>query len=262
MVEEMSLPDAQWRRLDRMRNERHFLLDATVVSSVVATLSVSGSTGNVYTVTINNQTKEITCNCPDYNSGAEREEVVCKHCCFAIYRIFRSSLRESFFENNHQRKFSAEDLIVYHRKVAHLQRTALQSRINEPFVSSNVTKRYRSLKEDEDEPKIKREEKKDDGKDFGVELVQDCQKTDLEDCCGMCYEEFKEAKPTDSLVRCGECKKLLHQECADMWLRKKVDSCVYCRSWLAYSAYFEQREQKTKKPRAHISTYLNISENE
>lgn len=253
------MPDAQWRRLERMRLERHFLLEAKTISPNLAKLSVSGSTGNVYEISIDSQTNCITCTCPDFSSGAECESVVCKHCCFVIYRVFKSCLRPSFFEDNEARTFSSEDITIYQRKVAHLQRTLSSS--NQPFVSPKLIQHFNNLKSSGDAQNNQVDKETiTENENFGLKLAKNCDSKSLEDCCGMCYEEFKDTPGTDYFVCCGECKKMVHQECADIWLKNKADTCIYCRSWLSYSAYLEykQSERKTKKHCAE--TYINVLE--
>ena len=48
---------------------------------------ICGSTKNIYTVELKNHT--ITCDCPDYVSGCAKYQVICKHCCFVLFKVLR-----------------------------------------------------------------------------------------------------------------------------------------------------------------------------
>jgi hypothetical protein len=274
-MSEGGLPFAQATRLRRMHGERHFVLDSSA-DAHHARLAVSGSTGNVYNITINAQSQQIECNCPDdqrNRSAAGGETTVCKHICFAVYRVFRSVLREGFFRNNPERRFNAEDITAYHRRVAHLQRVTLDSHACSNITSALYRERYKSLaanvpaQDEDDEKKDKREVEEDNREAFGVQLAVKCDAKDLVDCCGICCEEFAEAKPDESLVRCGQCKKYLHEECATVWFKNsKSTVCTYCRTWLPFTAYLEGKEQQEherlqqqQRKRKRTESYPNVA---
>lgn len=130
-------------------------------------------------------------------------------------------------------------------------------------MSPSMTQKYKDILKNEEikeeDTDCKKRKNETDYAAFGMVLSKECSENELNDCCGMCCEELKESEDDSYLIRCGECKKLLHQECADMWLRKDADSCIYCRSWLPYSAYVKKEEQqKSKKVKRYTNSYINL----
>lgn len=277
MSEEFVLPDAQQRRLERMRRERHFLLDVQLsADSTTSQLMVSGSTGNVYTITIDANACQMRCSCPDFDGHSYYDKVLCKHCCFVIYRVFRTSLQAGFFdEDNMQRAFSPNEMACFQRKVAHLARVSLESPVCKTFVSPQYCSRYKALltskstnvahsaAQSTDNVARETNVSQEDGSAFGRCLAASCSHSELQDFCGICYEELSDVKASDALIRCGECAKILHEECATIWLEKN-DTCVYCRAWHPYASFLAA--QKTKAPplpakrrRESEATYLNVA---
>ena len=276
-------PEAQQRRLERMQTERNFLLEVSTAGADNSTLSltVSGSTGNVYCVNIDANERTIRCNCPDFDNVAAFYGVVCKHCCFVIYRVLRSALTEDFFAPNNcdVRKFPADvDMAVYRRRVTHLSRVGLDASSCAQLTNSRYTKRLQTLKRQREAPQEEDNKTGADGADFGVCKRQDCAESQLQDFCAVCCEELqsteenkaeqkdreKESMPEEQFVRCGECTKLLHIECAEEWIKRgKSESCVYCRAWLPFSAFLKQQEEAKslppKKKRVQESDYLNVA---
>ncbi len=242
----MQLPEEQFKRLDRMRLERHYLLNLNVDSTdeqTVATLSVSGSTGNIYTIIVNSE--GIECNCPDFDGFADLKGVYCKHCCFVIYRVLKSRL---FQDNVDPRRLSKNQLDLWLKdleKIAQKPITALAS-----VVSPTLHKKFVDMEKLEDCDAS--------AKDFGIVKAEECKiQSKLEDDCGICYETLK---TKDLLIECGECSNILHKECADFWLRKgTVETCVYCRGTLAYALYLQNEPGDSKKRKRDETTgYKNI----
>ena len=54
-----------------------------------------------------------------------------------------------------------------------------------------------------------------------------------DDLCSICFMDFEE---NEELIKCPECKKVLHKECMEKWLDVGNITCVYCRSevWKDY----------------------------
>lgn len=236
----MELPTNQWRRLDRMRCERHFLLDVKIDDAKRCILTVSGSTGNIYTLTLDKD--GIVCNCPDFDGHADVDEVYCKHCCFVIYRVLSSNITA---DDVQPRRLNSEKLSAW-QKV--LEDNSLKQ--FKHVISPQLCEKYQ---------RIETEEKFCDNsilQDFGVVMPDKCKiKEKLEDMCGICYEELN---GKNMLIECGECFNLLHQECADIWLRKgTVETCVYCRAPLVYALYLQNKERSVKKRKTE-GEYKNI----
>jgi hypothetical protein len=284
-AEGFMLPNAQWLRLQRMRNERHFLLDVRASNSSggdsKSLLTVSGSTGNVYAITIDAASRQICCNCPDdernQRAAADDDDqdggIVCKHICFLIYRVFRSAFRPQFFIDNLARQFDAADITAFQRRVAHLQRVSLDSTACATLTSPTYRKRYKSMLEPAPpsspsaDEKEQEQEQDDPATEFGLVDVSKCEAKDLDDSCGICCEALADTPRQDQLVRCGECCKLTHKECITIWIQNsKSDTCVYCRAWLPYAAYQTQQQQQqhssatsSVRKRRHVNAYLNVA---
>ena len=236
----MSLPIPQSTRLSRMYSERHYLLHFKFENEM-SVLSVSGSTGNIYTIVIDKN--EISCNCPDFRGYAREDGVYCKHCCFVIYRVLSSHLLPRHVE---PRNIDVDTCKNWQKLLAQKQLDQLQH-----VALPSLCKKYEISHKKENNIHLK---------DFGVVSPQDCKKIDkLNDPCGICYEDLKDAK---CLVECGECLNLLHKECADIWLRNgTVETCVYCRVPLVYAFYLQNQEKKRKKSETDDSdSYENIYE--
>ena len=63
------------RRYDRSLSQKFFLLDTEDLFSIPCVLHLIGSRGNLYTISISNGEKKISCNCPD-------PQACCKHILF------------------------------------------------------------------------------------------------------------------------------------------------------------------------------------
>ena len=235
----MDLPLGQLKRLDRMRRERHYLLDLKLEKEK-SVLSISGSTGNIYTIQIDQN--GIECDCPDFCGYAEADGYYCKHCCFVIYRILSSNLTSNDVD---PRRISKEKLAIWQEALAKKSPTQL-SHVISPILCQKYAKMCKS--DNTDLPK------------FGLVSIDQCKKKEkLEDSCGICYEDLQGAQ---MLVECGECFNLLHKDCADIWLRKgTVETCVYCRAPLAYAFSLQNDEQVLKRRKKQdLSDYQNILE--
>jgi len=227
----MELPRSQFARLERMRRERHFLLDAKTVtkeSNVVCTLEISGSTGNIYTITLSNDGMQ--CDCPDFFGNANADQIYCKHCCFVIYRVLASNID---CEEVQPRQLKHQKVAQWQAKLTEISQRPLGNVIQHKSVVDI------------------------DLACFGIIKQTECKFPNrLEDSCGVCYEDLK---GTSTLIECGECFNLVHIECADFWLRNgTVESCVYCRSLLPYALYLQDKEQRASKRQKKTGEYRNI----
>ena len=85
---------SQKKRYDKLFTEPFYLLNTSYENDTYI-FYMSGSKQDVYTVTIYNDANssqglgEIICNCPDMSSWAKRQHVVCKHCCFILFKVLK-----------------------------------------------------------------------------------------------------------------------------------------------------------------------------
>ena len=85
----------QKSRISNMRRNSLYLLDAQINDRTVS-LKVSGSTGNIYTVTMNTL-NTLSCNCPDYVSMCVHSDMMCKHICFCLCKVGQLYHHDIFF---------------------------------------------------------------------------------------------------------------------------------------------------------------------
>ena len=188
----MLLSMQQKMRINRMNKERHYLLDRDINS-----YAVSGSTGIVYTVTVN--TDSITCSCPDMTSWAVKYNCVCKHCCFVLLKV---------------RKHTESELaIIIETKHVPPHMVDLQ-------IECNPIYRERYLK-------LKTQTQSLAQTDFST-IYKDLIKLD----CPVCFDELINVK---KVVTCPCCQNSIHTNCMEKWL-KTHETCVLCRSdiWKHY----------------------------
>lgn len=78
-----------------------------------------------------------------------------------------------------------------------------------------------------------------------------------EECCPICYEDYEENESADSLSRCNVCKKFIHTECLNVWL-KRGGNCPLCRSlWIREESSDDPMKKfKKKKLKRTISEYI------
>lgn len=90
--------EAQWKRLDRMNEQTFYLITLEKGNTVPPTykFKVSGSTANIYTITMNIEYRKmnhlLNCDCPDATSHAKEAGVKCKHCCFIWFKVLKQEL--------------------------------------------------------------------------------------------------------------------------------------------------------------------------
>lgn len=173
------------------------------------TLNISGSTSNVYTVSINRRRKTIKCDCPDSKSWARRNRCVCKHCCFVlckVLRVFPPTIGICDLEFWQTLRFDANDMAIIDQNMERLLTEGSK------YGCREMTQRFENLKQPVFEPTS--------------EKLSDL--TD-EDECPICFDSIITDKA--SLVICPVCKNLIHQECMEKWLVSgSGKTCVYCRS--------------------------------
>lgn len=194
----------QKKRYDKINTERFFWLAASIDDQQY-TLDISGSTSNVYTVTIHRNRKRIQCNCPDSTNWARRYGCVCKHCCFVLCRVLRVVTRGSEFWNT--RLFDNETMTRIDHAVERLLKYGSE------FTSEELTKRYQNIIS-----KLKNS------------AFEDVDKSRISDDCPICFDTFDESD-LSKIVACPICKNVIHTECMKRWIQSGSNkSCVYCRS--------------------------------
>lgn len=204
------------------------------------TMHISGSTQNIYTVTINLQHANIFCNCPDHKT--RHNSLVCKHCCFVLYRVLRifTSTAEHFFV---KLTFTPDEmgkiLLAYTDLNATLDTsaaatldTAGTSTSTTTIVNKALTEKYRAMTATSTNASAPPKPKP---------------RHEAGDECGVC---FLEVENTDKSMACPKCLKLAHAECLEVWIANKNVLCIYCRQDVWRNA---------RKPASSSSEYKNLN---
>jgi|APSaa5957512622_1039677.scaffolds.fasta_scaffold33703_3 hypothetical protein len=198
---------------------------------------MSGSKQDIYTVTIFDDTTEyqgkITCNCPDMNSWAKRQHVVCKHCCFILFKVLKCFIKISdkvcinhghklisteFFN---ELEFELNELDIIKNKFDKITLT------NSEYTDNDLLEKYNKLMNDVNTGKATLSFKGEDN----------TKNMESEDECPICSCLLLENDDTiDKLLACPICHAYIHKECMDIWIKHGHNTCVYCRSdiWKKY----------------------------
>lgn len=184
-------------------------------------IDISGSTKNIYSIFIYENTRKIKCNCPDMKSWASYNRCVCKHCCFLLFRVLKLSELGDFFDIL---EFSEElfpdimiKLFILLNKLTNIDHNEAPEIINK-----EILEKYNKLME-------KKEEENPTKDKYGSKKIIN------DDMCPICFIDFE--KEGECLLDCPECKKTIHKSCMEKWLTLGKSSCVYCRSdvWKDYN---------------------------
>ena len=124
-------------RIEKCKKQKIFLLQINDISDTEKTFEIQGSTGNVYTVKINN---ELSCNCPDYIIRRNR----CKHIYFVLIRILKC-------ENTEEDYFEDDDLIDMFNNMPKITKLLMAKKRKK-----KVKKKRRKVKKRKKKAKVKR----------------------------------------------------------------------------------------------------------
>lgn len=211
----------QRQRFEKTGRETFYLLDRKQKDPEHLEFHISGSTRNVYIVTIYLKHHNIFCTCPDAKSWAKKYNCICKHALFLLYRVLKvfNTTEHAFFRDL---TFSEEDL-------ANIQNSygLLYAHLDDRVCNAELTARYKRIVETNSTKLDSTESTKPEmAKPFTVD-----------ERCGICFSELEETE-RDQCVACPVCKNNVHQECNDRWIASGQKTCVYCRQivWISSSA--------------------------
>lgn len=211
----LKLKNEQVKRINRSLVERFYLLDNFKLENLLK-FDISGSTGNVYRITINLTDNNIKCDCPDF-ARCMGLKCVCKHCCFTLLKVLKVYiLGENGYLFN---KLTMNSFTAF-------PKTLRFSEYERNFIINSYANLLTNLDED----------------NYNSDLVEkyllichsgsnslfhnDLHDLDKRDNCPICLNEFEEKK---GLINCPTCKKYIHKDCIDRWIKIKR-SCPMCRS--------------------------------
>jgi len=216
-------------RVNRMRTQRLFLIDATASSSTEFTFVVTGSAGNLYEVHVNtakDSRNVITCTCPDGIMMSKFKRIRCKHCCLIILRLFRlppATLREGAITR------AVCDVMQLEAE------RACEKRQWDNLTNREYQRKYKLMQGDESAAT--------DASSYDI-----VEGADIGDCA-ICLDSQENVGES---AQCLVCHQAMHRECLSIWLRcKRAKQCPLCRgSW----ASFYKAEQARKRSRFSVSS--------
>lgn len=190
----------QLKRYQKLSTERFYLLDNGIENDQHQ-FHISGSTKNIYKVSIYTNTGKAFCTCPDAKSWAVKCHCVCKHVLFVLYRVLRifNGTEHDFFRHL---TFSATELVDIYNATDRLSTV-----VDETVVDKNLSSKYKNLQRG----------------DTGLEPNDEI---DPEEMCGVCFLDFVD-EPDHKTCKC--CHKPAHVDCINKWISSGNSLCVYCR---------------------------------
>lgn len=206
----------QEKRYKKIYTDKFFLLDITEHGDDYE-FAISGSTANVYKMTLHANSHTMSCDCPDASSHAKRHNVLCKHCCFILIRVLKmdvGTFEQDIFAHSALR-FSPEVFWEVHGNVKRLVTTGRYAR---DIVDPTLTKKFKDLQQGINQDVYKLQKALDD-----------------DDECVICFENLAAAN-RNYMVECPNCHNAIHTFCMTKWLASGYTTCVYCRSdiWAHY----------------------------
>lgn len=190
-------------RVDRVMSQRFFMIDRQRNSEDLREVfKVLGSTGNVYTVTVD---KLPSCDCPDASKGNH-----CKHILFIFLKVLNVSVDSKGW---YQKALISAELQEIFDNAPPNPANVVSQRLKEAYGDIAGTSSSQGPSKSAQPPEGRRKFEEDDE-------------------CAVCYETLKDV-PDSDLVWCGTCKNALHKECYANYRRSKIGqpvTCPHCRS--------------------------------
>lgn len=202
----------QKKRYDKIFYEELYLLDKNYDKNNLI-FKISGSTKNLYTVTIYFTNNTIFCDCPDAKSWAKKSGSICKHSCFVLFKVLKSFKPDETEFFNHL-QFNKNEMDIIKKNFDRLVITETND-----FIDKELIEKYKNLT-------LGKKITKDDFAQIRV--------PNEDDYCIICFDEFDNTKKNN--IECPVCHNILHQKCMEKWIKMGKENCVYCRSdiWKKY----------------------------
>src|SRR3989304_6374742 len=192
----------QYKRLIKLNTDKFYLIKS-ILKDDIYTLKISGSTGNIYSVNV--QQKSIECDCTDYLIHCRNTDLICKHICFVVHRICKI-LNTKIYE---RRYFNKKEFNIFKNSIKNVWH-------DNDIVNDMYVKKYDQFN------------KLNDNSFNAIDA------RNLEDDCPICFIPLRESLISD-IAKCPECINPLHVDCINEW-NKRNPTCVFCRSdvWTNY----------------------------
>ena len=191
-------------RLDKVYNEDFYLLDKYEEDNKCV-FKICGSTKNIYEVKLYFNSKRIFCNCPDSRSWARKYNVICKHCCFVVFKVLKLNINKDEY---------LDTLVFSNEQIDALKQvfSKINMNSNEDFINSVYSEKYKNIENNHNE---------------NLTIVP---RDSDDEFCAICYDEFVDITNKDENRQCKTCMKILHKKCLEKWLKMGNQSCPYCRT--------------------------------
>lgn len=202
----------QVKRIEKVYNEEYYVLDSKLELEKIK-IFISGSTQNVYEITIYKDTCKIWCDCPDMKSFSKRFDCICKHCCFVLLKIGKI--------------YDSEPIVT--KKINQRYQEIIIERLSQNELKNvELSMKYMNMKDSDSNSELKTSKFDSSTK----ELTED-------DECPICYDLLI----STDVKSCPECKNYVHSACINKWLKVK-STCVLCRSdcWSSFNKKTEEKE--------------------
>lgn len=194
----------QLYRYDKIFSESFYLLNKLKENNKL-TFNISGSTSNIYKVSIYFASKMIYCNCPDAKKWAKSYGVICKHCCFVLFKVLNLNLE------NHK---SYLDILIFTQdEINNIINAFDKISSNQDFIKEEYIQKYNQILAQD--------------KSNQITIVP---KETQDTMCCICYDEFKNIKDVNENKQCKVCQTILHKNCLNKWLNSGNNTCPFCRS--------------------------------
>ncbi|KAH9484565.1 hypothetical protein JR316_0004047 [Psilocybe cubensis] len=198
-------PQNIMERLERVREQRMYMVDRRRNGNELREeFSVLGSTGNVYTVTVDRLPR---CNCPDATKGNH-----CKHILFVFVKVLQVSQESGYW---YQKALLTSELEQIFAEAPLAPNSEANPQVREAY--ARVTGRL---------PAGASSSKSGSGKHKRVPGPGDD--------CPICYDGMHGVAET-SLTYCEQCGNAVHKECFQQWMATSQRTgtgltCVWCRA--------------------------------
>lgn len=194
-------------RYDKIFSESFYLLNKTQYDNKLC-FDISGSSSNIYKVNIYYGSKMIYCNCPDAKKWAKNHGVICKHCCFILFKVLKL--------NSETYKSYLDVLIFTPSEVETIKEAFQKINMNnqEEFINQEYIEKHRQLL-------VKKQDNQ------SQSLIP---KQSQDNLCCICYDEFEDISNQNKNKQCKVCLTILHKSCLNKWLSSGNNTCPYCRS--------------------------------
>lgn len=194
-------------RYDKIFSESFYLLNKTQHDNKLC-FDISGSSSNVYKVNIYYGSKMIYCNCPDAKKWAKNHNVICKHCCFVLFKVLKLHVE------NYEPYLNI--LIFTSNEIQNIKEAFQKINMNkcEDFINEDYIKKHQQILQNSQNDQTQR-------------LTP---KQSQDNLCCICYDEFEDISNQKENRQCKVCLTILHNTCLNKWLSSGNNTCPYCRS--------------------------------